>query len=246
MAALAISAAGAGIGSALGLSGQTGWLIGSIIGKLLFPETLPDVVNKGPRLGDLTVTASTYGQAIPIAYGTVRLGGNMIWTAGIKEKKRKKTTTTGGKGGQPEQKTTSITFTYSDDFAIAFAEAEAEDVLKIWADGKLIFDKTGIGKLTRKKGLNFNFYTGSETQVPDATIEADKGVGNVPAHRGMVYIVFPKLQLRNFGNRIPNITAQIAFKVTNIFPGVELSAPGSGITDIVGQQMGYDYRRATA
>lgn len=40
---------------------------------------------QGPRLGDVLITASTYGKQFPHVYGTVRLEGNLIWTSGIDE-----------------------------------------------------------------------------------------------------------------------------------------------------------------
>jgi hypothetical protein len=84
MAVLAIAGAGALGASALGLGWQAGWLLGSVVGQALFAPgrtSAPD--QEGPRLSDLTVSSSAYGAPIPIAYGTLRMGGNMIWSAGI-------------------------------------------------------------------------------------------------------------------------------------------------------------------
>jgi hypothetical protein len=89
-------------------------MVGGMVGNILFAPTI-----KGPRLTDLAVTASTYGQVIPELYGTMRLGGNMIWTAGIKEHKHK----SGGKGG-PKQ----VTYSYTASFAIAFCKGAVDGV----------------------------------------------------------------------------------------------------------------------
>jgi hypothetical protein len=85
----------------------------------------------------------------------------------------------------------------------------------MWSDGKLIFDKRSVTTATHKRGLKFRFYPGDETQIVDPAIEADKGVGNAPAFRGTCYIVFEDVPLADFGNRIPNITAEIAYSATD-------------------------------
>lgn len=54
-------------------------------------------------------------------------------------------------------------------------------------------------------------YTGTETQAPDPTIQAAEGAANVPAFRGLCYAVWENFDLSNFGNRIPNIRAEITF-----------------------------------
>ncbi len=209
MASLAIALGGALLGNVLGVGASIGWIVGSIVGNLLFP---PDpITTEGPRLGDLTITASTYGGTIPIAYGTMRMSGNMMWSTGIEEVKNKNKT--GGKGLQQQRH---ISYDYFSTFAIGFCEGVADDVLRLWADGKIIYDKTSTTAETQddllKDGLAFRFYDGSETQEPDGLIEADKGVGMTPAFRGMCYIVFERLPLLDFANRVPNITAEITFE----------------------------------
>lgn len=208
MATLAISAVGGAVGSLFGVS-SLGFLAGSVIGGVFFNDQ-DDQRIEGPRLGDLSVTASTYGLPIPLGYGTVAISGNMIWSSGIEERQNSRDID-GGKGGLGGPQQTQVSFTYFSNFAIAFASTEAEDVLRIWADSKLIFDKTGQN-IVRKEGLSFRFYKGDEEQLPDSLIESFEGVGQVPAHRGLVYIVFDDLPLGDFGNRVPNITAEIAFK----------------------------------
>jgi hypothetical protein len=41
------------------------------------------------------------------------------------------------------------------------------------------------------------------------TMEMHLGAGNVPAFRGLCYLVFDDLQLKDFANRIPNISAEV-------------------------------------
>jgi hypothetical protein len=206
--------------------------------NMLFPQEDQNQTQVGPRLNDLTVTSSAYGEVIPLHYGTVRVSGNIIWSPGVREVSNTVTQESGGKGGMfggGGGSVSQTTFTYFADFAVALGEGVADDVLRIWGDSKLLYDKTGTGTAI---GANFTFYNGSETQLPDPVIEADKGAGNVPAHRGMAYIVFNDLPLANFGNRIPNITVEITYNrsQTAPFQGFTLLA-GS---DIPGSTSGVD------
>ena len=202
-----LPSAAPGVSTAFGLGPAPGWLVGSVLGNILFPPSGPKPI-EGPRLGDLSVTSSAYGAPIAVPYGTLRLAGNMIWSSGIQE--RRNVQKAGGKGGgAPAQ--TAVSYTYSASFAIAFGEGPAEEVLRIWADGKLIVDRTGQSPRFAKRNLRFRFHPGDETQLPDPLIESHVGDGLAPAHRGLCYLVFEDLALADFGNRIPSISAEIAF-----------------------------------
>lgn len=186
--------------------GPFGSILGSLVVNLLFPPK--PVKTEGPRLGDLAVTSSAYGAARTLGYGTIRMGGNIIWAIPIDEIKNVQKT--GGKGmGGPKQENTS--YTYFATFALALGQGPAEDVLRIWADGKLIFDKRGLGTNTHKEGLNFRFYPGDKVQLQDPAIVADLGIDDTPAFRDTVYLLFDGLALEDFGNRIPNIECEVTY-----------------------------------
>lgn len=206
------SSAGLGFGIALGAN--IGFLAGSILGQILFPT--PQV----PHVFNPDVSASTYGAPIPMAWGTIRLPGNMIWSIPIQETAHSQNAfgkgALGGGSGQ-------TTYTYACSFAFAFCKGPATDVLRMWADGKLVYDKNNIGSLTvNPDGTytrnylpypnvigTFRFYPGDENQIADSLIESYVGTGNESAHRGLCYIVFENIQLANYGNRIPSLTAEI-------------------------------------
>lgn len=238
--AILVAAGGAALGSAIGVGWQAGWLAGAVVGGLVFGTGGRRTV-RGPRLSDLRVTSSAYGAPIPIVYGTVRIGGNIIWSGGIRERKR--TETQGGKGGGVR----TVSYDYFASFAVGFCEGPARDVLRIWADGKLIYDRTGTGGTVSKPGLRFRFYPGDEDQLPDPAIEAAVGAGNAPAHRGLCYIVFEDLPLADYGNRIPNITAEIAFEASNTQPYTAIdpitTAEGGLFTSYQKSDLAVDWRR---
>lgn len=226
MGQMAMTIAGAVIGSVIpGVGTAVGAMIGGAIGGALFAPTI-----KGPRLTDLTVTASTYGNEIPRLYGTMRLAGNVIWSAGIKETKKKKSA---GKGGAKQ-----TTYTYSCSFAVAFCQGPVDKVLRIWADSKVI-EVSGFRGLTgaaigdfiaakfgKKSGVKVRFYAGDDEQLPDSVIETTLGAGNAPAYRGLCYLVFENLPLEDYGNRIPSITAELSASVLDELKSFDFPSSG--------------------
>ena len=77
---------------------------GNAIDNAVFASKLPSV--EGPRLSDLAVQSSAYGQVIPTVYGTSRIAGNIIWAQPIKETATTSSASVGGKGGSPKQSQT--------------------------------------------------------------------------------------------------------------------------------------------
>ena len=57
--------------------------------------------------------------------------------------------------------------------------------------------------------ITIRFRDGRNNQLPDSLIEAKQGSGNAPAYRGLAYVVFERLPLEPYGNRIPQISVEI-------------------------------------
>lgn len=210
MTSLVFAVGGAMIGSTMGPNGaQWGWMLGSMLGGALDPGKLPD----GPRLTDLTVQGSSYGQGIPWVRGTSRIPGNIIWSSGLQEHEH---TESAGKGGP-----TQTTYTYTSSFAVSLCEGPITGVRRIWADGKLLynisFDNEGLQSGFSTSGIAI--YTGTEDQAADPTIQAYQG--NTPAYRGQAYVVFTDLLLTSFGNRIPQLTFEVVVTGTEGVRGVD-------------------------
>jgi hypothetical protein len=53
------------------------------------------------------------------------------------------------------------------------------------------------------------FYLGDETQTANSVMQTRLGSTNVPAYRGLAYVVFDNLQLEKFGNRHPKFDFEI-------------------------------------
>lgn len=214
MAQLALGVVGAVIGSFFGMP-QIGFMLGSAIGGLLFAKKGSS--SEGPKLTDLTTQTSQLGTFIGIVYGTVRRAGNVIWSS--PKKQHKKTQSAGGKGGGGSS---SSTYYATVSFAIALSEAEIDGVLRVWINEELSFTakpNASAGEVLTSSEISgsFRIYKGTESQLPDPTIESYEGVGNVPAYRGLSYIVFTDFNLEKYSNTIP----QFHFEVVGKNSGVE-------------------------
>ncbi|MDD3181358.1 MAG: phage tail protein [Alphaproteobacteria bacterium] len=206
MAVLALGLVGAGLTSAIGIGASIGWMGGVVLGNLLFGGSKGQNV-EGSRLSDLSVQTSTYGGTIQLVYGTMRVSGNVIWSTPLKET-RHVSRQSGGKGGGGSATTT--TYTYSVSFAIGLCAGPVSTVRRVWADTKLIYDATASNtQATEKYPGVIRIHTGAEDQQPDSTMEMHLGAGSVPAYRGLCFLTFTDLQLADFANRIPNISAEI-------------------------------------
>lgn len=192
---------------------QLGQMAGSLIGGLLFPQKLPDVV--GPRLGDLKVTVSTSGNMIYTLYGSMRTSGNVIYSTPKIETEN--TEVLGGKGGPTQNSTT---YTYSQSFAVALCEGEIVGVTKIFANGKLIYNTrnnapTSTIIASSELAAAIRVYRGTADQMPDPFIEADQGIDKTSAYRGTAYIFFEGFQLGDYGNTLPNLEFEVVRAGTN-------------------------------
>jgi hypothetical protein len=204
MAALVLSVAGSAAGGAMfgsvgAMAGRlAGAIAGNMIDRALF-ATHTERQTEGPRLADLDVMASTEGAPIPRVYGRARLSGQVIWATPFEEvaSVRSETEGGGGKGGGNTVTTTSTEYAYFANFAVGICAGPIGRVGRIWADGKPL-DLTGI--VVRA-------YKGDDAQAPDALIVAREG--SAPAYRGLAYVVFERLPLSDFGNRIPQLSFEV-------------------------------------
>ena len=234
MATLALSVAGAAIGSALlpggaGILGATvsgaaigqaaGAIAGAYIDNALFGASGQSRALVGPRLSDLQVTASTEGAPIPRLFGRARLGGQIVWALPLEE-----VATSSAAGGQskgaPAAAQPRTDFAYYASFAVALCEGPISGIGRVWANGREL-DLTAH---------SWRLHRGDEDQLPDPLIAAHLGADDAPAFRGTAYVVFERLALAAFGNRIP----QLSFEVFRTVDGFEASVrgvvliPGSG------------------
>lgn len=192
-------AVGAIVGGIIGLTTgnwkavQWGYAIGSAVGGYVDPTKV-----YGPRLEDASAQTSTVGGVIPFGYGVFTCAGNIIWADQLIEHKKSERV---GKGGGQKN----ITYTYTRSYAIGVCEGQIHNYLWIKKNGKLIYavDPAGLGaamgwdskQISDLAAASTKFlqettlYYGTDSQMPDSTIVAVEGVGNVSPFRDLAYIV---------------------------------------------------------
>lgn len=196
---------------------QLGFVLGSLAGQTIFPTKLPG--QTGPRLADQKTTTATVGAPVAEVIGTDTVAGNIFWQQ-VPPREVTNSEEVGGKGG-PTQTNTS--FTYFQSFALGLCRGPKVAVRRIWENGKLVYDSRPqqdgesdaqyaariVAASTYAEG--FTFYPGDEAQMPDPTIELDKGLGEVPAFRGLCFLVFHDRQLQqDQGLRLPAFKVEVS------------------------------------
>ncbi len=203
MATILLSAVGASIGagfggSVLGLSGAViGRAVGATLGRVIDQRLMgqgSQPVETG-RIDRFRLTGASEGAPVAQVWGRMRVSGQVIWASRFLE-----TATTSGGGGKGAPSTPKVTeYSYTVSLAVALCEGEITRVGRIWADGVEI----------SRDDVTMRVYRGSDDQVPDPKMEAIEGAGQVPAYRGIAYVVFEGLPLGQFGNRVPQFSFEV-------------------------------------
>lgn len=149
-------------------------------------------VYEGPRLEILHIQSSQDGAPMARIFGKVRIAGQVIWAARIREHITEERA--GSKGGGPRINN----YSYTLSFAIGLCEGEILDVGAIWANGKIL----------QTKDMNTRLYLGTQTQEPDDLIAEIEGE-QAPAFRGCAYMVFEDMPIDDFGGRFPQLNFEI-------------------------------------
>ena len=195
MARLAIPAGSAALGYFVGgaTGAQVGWMLGSALSQ-------DDADVSQPKIGDLRIQTSAYGITIPLISGKQRMSGNVIWST---DKVAHTVSQDGGGKGFNATPQNTVT-TYSISMAILICGGPVNGISRVWADGVLVSDYNS----TRNK-LPGKIYLGTDAQTPDPTITAKEGAGNVPAYRGIAYLVLTDYNLGAAG-RVPNFSFEVS------------------------------------
>jgi hypothetical protein len=218
MATLALSVAGQFVGGAIGgpIGATIGRALGALAGSVVDQQLFGD--KPAQQAGaDIRLQGSSEGGAVPRLYGWSRLAGNIIWATELEEIASEDS---GAKGTQAAEEREIVA-----SFAVGLCEGEVSRLGRVWADGALL----------ETDRLNLRFYRGTESQAPDSLIEAVQGEGAAPAYRGLCYLVFERLPLGEFGNRIPNITVELCRVVGELEPLIRSVTLIPGATEF-----GYD------
>jgi|GEM_PF-6683992 len=217
-----------------------GWTIGAALGSAIEEASKGTLKIEGPKASDLTVQVATYGGMVPIHFGTVGVTGTVIdldvITAHsdknyVKAQKAYVTTYT---------YTTTVAIMLGEgvclgvrkiwlDGKLWYSSASDTNAETIVASSQNVTPSlSGGGAVSwfltgftfQKKNTTtsfvtippkFTFYPGTETQLPDPTLEAIHGVGNVPAYRGVAYVVISNNAEILNGNRLRQLKFELVY-----------------------------------
>ena len=216
MATIVLQAAGAFLGGFLGATGSAigtaaGAIAGYVIDRALIESTRH---HEGPRLTGPRPFSAEDGASLPRVYGSVRVGGTLIWATRFEEERT--TTRQGFKGGPRVTE-----YSYFANVAFALSEGEIASVRRVWADGR---------ELDRER-IEMRVYRGSAAQPADPLIEAKQGEGNTPAYRNTAYVCFERFPLGDFGNRIPQFHFEVVRPVSRVAAALKAVALIPGATE---------------
>lgn len=191
MSQLIIPGLGAVVGGIIGgpFGASLGWTLGASI-QASRQEIRQD------SIGDLRIQTSQYGVNIPVVVGQNRVVGFIFWGT---DKTTYEIKSRAGKGSGPEI----VTYGYKINLAIGICKGPILGIRKVWADEKLIVDAS-----VDAKPLIGTLYLGTNTQMPDPTMTSFLGAGNVPAYRGLAYIVLNDFDLGVSG-RVPQFSFEV-------------------------------------
>lgn len=189
----------------------------SIISTLLRPGPLGqiflDALTPTPKrqsLGEISAQTAKEGDARLIVYGRVRpIGGNLIHCQ-TPVRLWLKVRASSGKGGSKKKAREERVFRT---YAIGVCEGPITAFMRIWRNGKLVYDARGNAWGTANNPVflqSFRLYLGGWDQLPDATLERVWGVGQVPAYRGTAYMVAVDEDLTELGGAVPQWQFEVA------------------------------------
>jgi len=240
MATLVLQAAGAALGASLGgpmfaaIGQAAGALAGSMIDRQVLGGGAATRHVEGPRLKTLDGISANEGAPVARVYGRVRVGGQVIWATRFEEQVDvARQGRSGGKStGSGQSATVTTSYSYFANVAIALCEGPVAMVRRIWADGKEL-DLTTV---------TLRLHPGTHGQGADPLILARQGA--TPAYRDTAYVVFERLPLEPYGNRLPQLSFEVVRPVEGLaqrIRGVDL-IPGASefayAPDLVSRDLG--------
>jgi hypothetical protein len=204
---------GAAVGAYFGgpQGAQLGYMIGSTVGGYIDPAEI-----FGPQLRDAATQTAMDGVPRAYGYGTFPCAGNLIWCSDLTMREK----TESSKGAPTE----TVTYHYYRSYAIAVCEGPAHGngiagyrIIK--RNGKVVYDTRTDDELsslgyspteiaeTRAAQTKFTqrarLYYGVADQLPDPTIQAVKGVDEVPGYSYTAYIVVADEDLTELRGAVP-------------------------------------------
>ena len=159
----------------------------------------------GNKLTDFAATTAQVGIPIPFGYGEYVVSGNILWAH--LPPKENVTRRRQGKGGVKTE-----TYTYTLSYAISFGLGPIFGYKWIERQGKIVYTTDPTAPLedreyAQKWLQRATIHLGGAGQLPDSTIEAVEGSGQVSAFKHLTYIVLEEEDVTENGGAPPNYRA---------------------------------------
>lgn len=186
---------GGGILSAIGR--YAGRKLGDYLNKKWFMSKQSRTTYSNLR-ESFNLSMAEYGKPIPLIFGRVKIPGQIIWADETIQRRNESETSKYIKSSNTKITDKKVEFEYFLSFAMCICVGEIEDIERVWFCDEIV-------DLSKYK---FRLYKGSNEQEPDPLILQKNGE-MTPAYRGMAYIVFEELPLKEFGDVIPQFSFEV-------------------------------------
>lgn len=181
--------------------GKIGRKIGSRAGGYL-DDTLNDSsrtqrqqILSPSDLVEIGLTTNDPDTTIPLIYGTMRVGGHILWVSPIETNVNKSDVFSGKWGIFPQRDP--HYYTHSVSVAIAVCEGEIDRITNIYANDRLL-----------SSDLVVRVYNGTATQSLDPLIRNDKG-DTFPSLHHTAYAVIENVPIDLYQKNLPNFTFDV-------------------------------------
>lgn len=186
------------------------------------------------KLAGIQLMTSTYGDPIPVAYGTPRIPGKLVYYQDFTAIPHTQTQKVGKGGGSTMSNTT---YTYTVAAILVLQEGQAVGINRFWADK----DREDIPS----KG-GFTFFNGAASQSPWGYVTS-KHPTEAIGYGGMVYLAHPTLDLGDSGS-MKNLSFEVRTAFTD-HPNGKDALVSTVINDVLTQPrygMGWSSSRINA
>lgn len=178
----------------------------------------------GPRLDNFDIQQADEGDPIARCFGSaIRVNGTVIWAGSLEEAANSRKVRS--KGGSVRE----IEFSNFISVAIGICEGPISSVKKVFADSKLFYDVADSGGGAQRYDALY-FHTGELGQAPDPLIQAAQGANETPGFSGLAYMVVERLNLGDFGGRLPIFSFEIDAGASTVGQAVAVILEDVGVT----------------
>ena len=172
-------------------------------------------VIKGNKLTEFAQTSATVGITIPFGKGRYPVDGNVGWAP--LPPKTNRTVKRQGKGGVKQEE-----FSYTLPYLIFFGKGPVYGFWWIKRNGKVVYTQDPAAPIedqayAAKWLQKVNFLYGTDSQMPDSTIESYEGTGMVSAFRGMCGFVHEEDDVTEGAGAVPSYEAVPMASPSEIF-----------------------------